>query len=737
MGKIAGKLLSVLIVLGLLLGVMTSAVQAEEAETAPDLYNFVISPNSDLVPDYYEFYTKVAVGNSPHYVCPVNIEKEDCTYLFNIVNMDLLIEDEAQAPEGGYATVNGYCSDLVTPVVHGSSYRRLNLEDGYFCHEGETPDYTPARKVRSVMKNTFPKVEDPEEMTAKVNAWLLETDGEEAVLVENLTGAEWVAASQCAVWHYTNGAEYPQTGPYCRTEDFDSWGDFFCNYYYYPMMMYLDHPINIREKQSETTAPNMNAVYRYLINLPGTEPVDVAINDSALEVVSTVYTGDEIVFLVALDGTVNEDDNLVLHAEFGGVTQDIPLTADLSLNARGVNLYPVAFSALTRAAEQEVRLWLDGTQSVEDACYLEAKPTEMNSGRKASQSMVINSTGAAPVHCNATYSVPQSRSLSITKVDALSGQPLSGVAFDLYMELDGQEVKLDTCLTGEDGTVSVEVAEDATRYYFKEAAALPGYELSGDSFTEGQVPNHRSVGTLSVTKALLNASEAQAHEVFPFSLTLDLSTAAIAENGFDWLAEDLTETVTATKELSWEVTEDGKLTTTFTLVADETITVEGIPLGTAYTLEETLSEEQRQLYSVSSVITAGEEDPVTATGTTASGTLAQENAVIYTNEVIEDTTEPSEPEGTEPSEPEETEPEETEPTEPEETEPEGTEPTEPETTAPTAPETATPDTPVPDGSQRPDTPVTGDISLAAPMLLVVLSSLTVALLLACKRRFLR
>ena len=42
MGKIAGKLLSVLIVLGLLLGVMTSAVQAEEAETAPDLYNFVI-----------------------------------------------------------------------------------------------------------------------------------------------------------------------------------------------------------------------------------------------------------------------------------------------------------------------------------------------------------------------------------------------------------------------------------------------------------------------------------------------------------------------------------------------------------------------------------------------------------------------------------------------------------------------------------------------------------------------
>ena len=214
-------------------------------------------------------------------------------------------------------------------------------------------------------------------------------------------------------------------------------------------------------------------------------------------------------------------------------------------------------------------------------------------------------------------------------------------------------------------------------------------------------------------------------------------SAAIAENGFDWLAEDLTETVTATKELSWEVTEDGKLTTTFTLVADETITVEGIPLGTAYTLEETLSEEQRQLYSVSSVITAGEEDPVTATDTTASGTLAQENAVIYTNEVIEDTTEPSEPEGTEPSEPEETEPEETEPTEPEETEPEGTEPTEPETTEPTAPETATPDTPVPDGSQRPDTPVTGDISLAAPMLLVVLSTLTVALLLACKRRFLR
>jgi hypothetical protein len=142
-----------------------------------------------------------------------------------------------------------------------------------------------------------------------------------------------------------------------------------------------------------------------------------------------------------------------------------------------------------------------------------------------------------------------------------------------------------------------------------------------------------STGSLTVSKKVINTTEAQAHEQFNFRLTLDLSTAPVAGSGLSWLtAEYLTEQIESTQKLDWTVAEDGTLTAEFTLKADGSITLSEIPLGTTYQLEEILTAKDRLVYSVTAKI----DDGAVQKSTTAEGSIAQKNAVLYTNELHEE-----------------------------------------------------------------------------------------------------
>ena len=619
-----GVVLLVLLCLSAALWLSPAAFAQEESF---DPYTYYFAPANDLVPEYYQFYAKPAMYSSPHYVKPHGSDREDCAFLFNMVNVAELIWDQAQAPEGGYATFNGYCADRATGAQPGSAYRRLNLENGYFCTTEAGVDLAPARGIRAVMRHTYPAVQDMDQITAAANAYLTQRYGSDAVLVQDLTGAELLAASQSAVWHYSNGEDFSAPYPYSRTEDYDSFGEFFCNYYFYPQMMYLDGFCNIREKQRDVTASNMNGIYEYLINLPGEDAKDVVITENSLELLGAMYCGDSMTFLVGIDGTVNANDDLVLSASCGDSTEAYSLGKTMELDALAEGVYAVAVDAETFVSGR-LQLQLSGIQTVADVCFMEAKPMYGKSARDTSQNMVIHSNDSAPVMATLSQEIPQSRELQITKVDEASGKPLAGVTFDLYMKLDGQELKLDSYTTDKNGNIRVYVADDGNDYYFKENKALPGYEAAEGTFTGGTVSNTMSVGDLEVSKKLINTTAAKPHEFFHFQLTLDLSTAPVAGNELPWLnGEYLAEQLEGSKELEWTVAEDGKLTTTFTLKADETIQIGGIPMGTTYSLEEILAPKDRLIYSVTTKIGDGKE----TASTEAEGTIARKNAVLYTN----------------------------------------------------------------------------------------------------------
>ena len=624
------RTLSLLLMLCLIsaLWMGTAALAASPEEALPDPYIYYFAPNSDLIPSYYSFYAKPAVCNSPHYVAPSDTAKADATYLFNMVNVTELIWDEAQSPEGGYATINGFCADRATPIVVSSSYRKLNLEDAYFCITEEgTEDLTAARGIRAVMHHTWPYVEDVDQIVEAANAYLKEQYGDDAVLVQDLTGAELLAASQAAIWHYSNNEDFANPTPYNHTVDFDSWGPFFCDYYY-PQMMYLDGFVNIREKQRDVTATNIGGIYDYLVNLPGEAASDRVITEDSLSLVGAIQTGEDMMLLVSIDGTVDSNDQLTLTA--GSQSWELS-GSEVRTLSQGV--YALCVAAEDFSFGDQLVMTLTGTQTVEDVVFLEAKPVDGSTPRESSQNVVAYSDDSAPVGALLTGDLPLSRKLEITKVDANSQNPLPGVTFDLYVKLEGEAVKLNTLTTDENGKIAVYVADDDNEYYFVETETLPGYEAEGAKVSEGIVTNTMSTGSLTVSKKVINTTEAQAHEQFNFRLTLDLSTAPVAGSGLSWLtAEYLTEQIESTQKLDWTVAEDGTLTAEFTLKADGSITLSEIPLGTTYQLEEILTAKDRLVYSVTTKI----DDGAAQKSTTAEGSIAQQNAVLYTNTLHEE-----------------------------------------------------------------------------------------------------
>lgn len=648
------KLLAVLLAMTLMLGLMVLPAAAAESEDIPeatepvpedenDPYVYVHDPDSSIIPEYYADYAKAYWYYSAFTVHKGPDDGADVT-VFNLVNTDALIQDADAAPGGAYASFPAYCADSSTPAESGTRYRLRNLEEGFFSKTADGKDVDPeaAGHIRAIVRHSFPAVSIGD-MENAVNAWL----GEDAQ-ISGLTGSEVLTATQAAIWHYTNGLTHTGS-PYTGDKSAGA---------LYPLVQMLlqmntifpEDPVNMLETESETTASNIGAVYNYLINLPGEEYLDVIITDSAVSLVNTSVTGTDELYdltvVLQINGTIDSDDTLTLSASFGGQTLTYRLGKDGDLSAKAKGLYAITFtglSRLNRSGDSTLTVTLDGIQQVNDVLLYEAKPMDGASAQETSQTMVGMASSQIAVACSDQFSVSIPRTLQICKVDAVSGNPLPGVAFDLYVCENDEAKKLNTYVTGEDGILTVQVADDGLEYYFVESQPLPGYTTTDGTFTSGTVENACTTGSLEVSKKVVNASAAQDWEYFPFRVTLDLTDAPLMDNDFDWLTADyIASILESTKELTWTVDENGLLHADFTLHADESITIDGIPVGAVYTLEEVVTEEDRLAFSVTTEVTAGDGAPVEGSDTAVSGTIAQQNAVLYTNSffVVEETTVP-------------------------------------------------------------------------------------------------
>ena len=623
------------LLLGYALSVGPMASDANAVEYDP--YVFILGPESSTVPEYYQTYAKPFVGWSPF---EVEYKKYAICRWFNLTNVD---EIQPQKPAGFddlplmeklHASTQAFCGDRGTDYYFTYRYRRINLEDAHFAVSGTSEALNKAKKVRAIVRHAMPYIADPEVVQAAANAYF----GSEKVVT--LTNEELASATQAAIWQYTDDL-FGTADPYFCWADFKSSAN---SGFAYKISQCISEtaPLNISAlerfveedgKPVSLSGRNINRVYEYLVNLPGEEAYDILIGMNALSLEDMFLEGSgsncNLTLYIDINGTINEDDDLVLTATCGDQTQT--LTIDGSGDqCTADGLYPITFTGVNEADCSRVKLDLTGSQTVEDAVFFEAEPRDGKDAKETSQGFVGMGPSTGPVGCTTTVNpLNNAATMVISKVDEKTGNPLSGVSFDLYKKQAGGDVKVASVVTDANGKAYF-AAVDLSNYYFVETGALPGYEAITGNITTDRITNSWNAGALEVSKKLINETPAKPDETFDFSLTLDLSTAPLMGNGISWMTGDYIKSqLVSTKALTWSVS-GNTLTADFTLNADETVKIDSIPLGATYTLKENLTQEERALFNVTTKVDNGS----AVKSDTAQGTIAAHNAVVFTNSVV-------------------------------------------------------------------------------------------------------
>ena len=635
MKRCTAFILVLCLLLGYALSVGPMASDANAVEYDP--YVFILGPESSTVPEYYRDYAKPFVGWSPF---EVEYKKYAICRWFNLTNVD---EIQPQKPAGFddlplmeklHASTQAFCGDRGTDYYFTYRYRRINLEDAHFAVSGTSEALNKAKKVRAIVRHAMPYIADPEVVQAAANAYF----GSEKVVT--LTNEELASATQAAIWQYTDDL-FGTADPYFCWADFKSSAN---SGFAYKISQCISEtaPLNISAlerfveedgKPVSLSGRNINRVYEYLVNLPGEEAYDILIGMNALSLEDMFLEGSgsncNLTLYIDINGTINEDDDLVLTATCGDQTQT--LTIDGSGDqCTADGLYPITFTGVNEADCSRVKLDLTGSQTVEDAVFFEAEPRGGKDAKETSQGFVGMGPSTGPVGCTTTVNpLNNAATMVISKVDEKTGNPLSGVSFDLYKKQAGGDVKVASVVTDANGKAYF-AAVDLSNYYFVETGALPGYEAITGNITTDRITNSWNAGALEVSKKLINETPAKPDETFDFSLTLDLSTAPLMGNGISWMTGDYIKSqLVSTKALTWSVS-GNTLTADFTLNADETVKIDSIPLGATYTLKENLTQEERALFNVTTKVDNGS----AVKSDTAQGTIAAHNAVVFTNSVV-------------------------------------------------------------------------------------------------------
>ena len=82
--------------------------------------------------------------------------------IFQLINTAKL----AEGGDGPYASISVYCTDADTNTRSNTTYRRINLEDSTYHATGA------AVRLRSVILNSFPYIQDMQTISDAANVWL-------------------------------------------------------------------------------------------------------------------------------------------------------------------------------------------------------------------------------------------------------------------------------------------------------------------------------------------------------------------------------------------------------------------------------------------------------------------------------------------------------------------------------------------------------------------------------------
>lgn len=338
--------------------------------------------------------------------------------IFQLINTTKL----AEGGTGAYASIPVYCTDVDTETSSNANYRRINLEDSTYHASGA------AARLRAVILNSFPYIQDMAVITDAANIWL---NANGITAIEDLQIGEAMVATQQAIWKITHGDKYTVEDHFVSCGTFDG-----SNAVY---------QINAEETETDNTESNIQGLYQYLLSLKGMAPQKDAVSEATFEnvVYSAAKEGDGT-YTVTVDFAVNtslsDGDELTLTATCGDEAQTRVLSSG--------GTYNVTFKGLSD--RKEVKLELDGWQLGGDVYLFDALGE-----RSSSQSMIGYDNSRLPVHGEVKASPDRVVNIYKTSSEATGKKPLANIEFELYRvatmeQLETQQVVLSEQPTDEE-----------------------------------------------------------------------------------------------------------------------------------------------------------------------------------------------------------------------------------------------------------------------------------------------
>lgn len=385
--------------------------------------------------DAYIFEAPNVVGQAyevSHYMVGINSQNRQIPQTFILV--DTSDGATSWTPNGKYQPGESnydlaYCCDIETGLAEGTDYRRINLEDSDYFTDGV------AEKIRAIVENSYPFI-SMEEMKAN-----LKKGGLKAEFVDSLGRSELIAATQMAIWQYSNNHLFQDGGKYFATINVTKNEISASNPRGYFTVMH-DHtnevwewlPKGAQRSYDYKAAYRVNNLINYLCNLEGKKATEdsIVISDIKVGRVDLLPRGEDL-YNVGLHITLNDgasagDDvklKIVSYSEDenGNKTQ----TAATSVKMGKSNEYTMTINA---KYGDTIEVSAEGTQQLDKGVYF----YEPKGGHTVSQALVGVSEGENPLYAAETFSFGRDveGGLRIYKKSSEDKTPISDITFNVY-----------------------------------------------------------------------------------------------------------------------------------------------------------------------------------------------------------------------------------------------------------------------------------------------------------------
>ncbi len=388
-----------------------------------------------------------------------------------------------------------YCCDEEVGVVQFTMYKQVNPEDSSYFDEAT------ARKIRAVMMNSYPYY-TMEEMQGRLAA----AGFENAELYDE---AVMIAATQLAVWNFSNGNDEP----YDPENYLDRMAYQYTRQRKRPSIVAHVPPTNDGVRYYNALAKGrITLMSDYLIALAKNAPMDPG--EGQIVIIRAGVTNLAVLPEVDADGlraTLRVSFNTPLRSADGAVL-NITATTQSGATATGQITSGQSCELVLEGYQlgEAIDVVAQGSQYVDRGVYFFEPYTEDGDVRGRSQNLVGVGYGLTPVACSVHLSPT---TLMVQKVNH-QGAALTDAAFSLsYVSTaaEGGKLLIDTYQVDEQGQLTLTDLIAGATYELQEVATPYGYAPLSKPIRFRVLPGTEAKIELAEANAQADLADAPAH----------------------------------------------------------------------------------------------------------------------------------------------------------------------------------------------------------------------------------